>query len=134
MKTLTEHQINECNQAIKIEADEPDPKNGNASHVYFIDYPAPPGCPAPPGAEGQPAMVRTVLCFQNGPIKEVGTNGITQEVLLAILIDRLRGFQSSPYACRENAIALTKLEEAAQWLHSRTRARVARGVEGTHQV
>jgi hypothetical protein len=123
MKTLTEHQINECNSAITITADEPDPKNGNASHLYTILW---------NDKDGTPNAY--ILGFQHGPIREVGTNGITQEVLLAILVDRLRGFQSSPYACRENAIALTKLEEAAHWLHSRTRARVARGVEGTHQV
>ena len=72
--------------------------------------------------------------FQNGPIGEFGVNGISNEALLAIVEDRLKGFQSGDYACRENALALTKLQEAMMWLHSRTRARVARGVEGTHQV
>ncbi|NOV28030.1 hypothetical protein E5S69_31585 [Cupriavidus necator] len=75
----------------------------------------------------------TVL-FQNGPIPEVGVNGITQEVLLAIVADRLRSFQAGPFACRENALALTKIEEAQHWLQQRTIARMRRGVEGTHQV
>ena len=123
MKTLTDHQINECNQAISVTADDPDPKNGNASHVYKLQW-----------GEKDGRGREVVLEFQHGPIKEVGTNGITKEVLLVVLIDRLRGFQSGQHACRENAIALTKLEEAAHWLHSRTKARVARGVEGTHQV
>lgn len=57
-------------------------------------------------------------------------SGLTQEVLLAIVIDRLRSFQAGPYSCRENALALTKLEEAQHWLLHRTRARMARGVEG----
>lgn len=70
--------------------------------------------------------------FQNGPIKEVGTNGVTHEALLAIVEDRLIGFQSGPYACRENAVALTKIQEAMMWLQKRTRDRLARGVEGTH--
>lgn len=75
------------------------------------------------------------LLFQNGPVKEngEGVNGITHEVLLAILIDRLQGFQSGPYKNRENAVAITKLEEALMWLHKRTLDREARGVEGTHQ-
>lgn len=129
-KLLTDHQINECNSAIRIEADEPDPKNGNASHVYTLSWPMDPS-----GIGVGPQVAQTCqLSFQNGPIKEVGTNGITHEALLAVLIDRMRGFQSSPFACRENAIALTKLEEAAHWLNARTRARVARGVEGTHTV
>jgi hypothetical protein len=71
--------------------------------------------------------------FQNGPIQEAGANGITQEALLAVVIDRLRGFQSGPYACRENAIALTHCEDALMWLQKRTRDRMARGVEGTNQ-
>lgn len=120
MRTLTEHQINECNQAITIEADPPDAENGNASHHYFIKIPD--------------KQFAYQISFQQGPIKDVGTNGITHEVLIAILIDRLRGFQSGPYACQENADALTALEIARDRLHARTRNRVARGVEGTHTV
>jgi hypothetical protein len=69
--------------------------------------------------------------FQDGPIQETGVNGISNEALLAIVEDRLAGFQSGQYACRENAIALTKIQEAMMWLHKRTRDRAARGVEGT---
>jgi hypothetical protein len=72
--------------------------------------------------------------FQNGPIPEKGVNGLTQEVLLEICADRLRSFQAGPYACRENALALTKIEEAQMWLQSRTLKRMQRGVEGTHKV
>ena len=111
-RELHEHKINPANDLIQITADEPNPKNGNASHVYFLSYPAPPGSNAPPDApEGAPAMVRTVISFQDGPINEVGVNGITNEALIVLVIDRLRGFQSSPFSCRENAVMLTKLEE-----------------------
>jgi hypothetical protein len=74
------------------------------------------------------------ISFQNGPIKENGVNGCTQEDLLAIVIDRLRSFQAGGFACRENALALTKCEEAQMWLQSRTAKRVARGVEGVNVV
>ena len=60
-------------------------------------------------------------------------DGVTNEALLAVLIDRLRGFQNGPTSCRENAISLTKLEEALLWLQSRSRDRVNRGVIGTPQ-
>jgi len=70
------------------------------------------------------------ISFQNGPIQENGTNGIQNEDLIAICIDRLQGFQSGKFACRENANALTKLEEAMMWLRKRTADREARGVEG----
>lgn len=74
------------------------------------------------------------LNFQNGPIGEVGVNGITNEALLAIVLDRLSYYQSGQYKCRENALAITKIEEALLWLHSRTLERLQRGVEGTHIV
>lgn len=80
------------------------------------------------------AASATPIRFQAGPIKEAGVNGVTGEALIAIQIDRLRSFQAGPYACRENAIALTHLETAQMWLQKRTRERQARGVEGTHKL
>ncbi len=68
--------------------------------------------------------------FQNGPIKEFGVNGITQEALLAVVIDRLRGFQSGPFACLDNELALDHCQEALSFLQRRTRERIQRGVEG----
>lgn len=38
-----------------------------------------------------------------------------------------------PFACHENAQALTKCEEALLWLQKRTHDRMRRGVEGTNQ-
>ena len=61
--------------------------------------------------------------FQNGPIQENGVNGCQNEDLLAILIDRLRGFQSGDFACRDNAVALTHIETALMWLEKRTKDR-----------
>lgn len=117
------HEVNECNRAIRITADDPDTENGNSSHVYDITW-----------QERDESGMHIELCFQHGPITEVGTNGVTHEALIAIIIDRLKGFQSGKYACRENALALTKLEEAAMWLNERTRQRELRGVEGTLKV
>ncbi len=122
MKTLTGHQINECNQAITVEVDDPDAKYGNASHEYTITL------------HKREGDERFGLPFQRGPIKEVGTNGITHEVLLAILVDRLEGFQSGAFACAENAITLQLLKTAQESLHLRTKRRVERGVEGTNVV
>lgn len=124
-RTIHDHEINPANASITIEADEP--THGNASHEYRVT--AQDGCNL------------GVLKFQNGPVNATaadgnsnGVNGLTHEVLIAVILDRLRGFQSGNYSCRENAIAITKLEEALQWMHWRTRGRVARGVEGTHAV
>ena len=72
--------------------------------------------------------------FQKGPITECGVNGVMNEDLIAMVIDRLQGFQTSPFSCRENALAITKLEEALHWLRHRTIAREKRGVEGTNVI
>lgn len=70
--------------------------------------------------------------FQEGAIPVSGVNGVTGEDLILMVIDRLSKFQASEFACRENALALTKLEESLMWLNKRTDDRVLRGVEGTH--
>lgn len=117
MRTINDHKVNPANDKIEVHALD-EPGAGGANHSYTAMLP-----------DGMHYHIE----FQNGPIAEVGINGITQEALMAICIDRLRSFQAGPYACRENALALTKLEEAMHWLHSRTLARMVRGVEGTHQ-
>jgi len=70
--------------------------------------------------------------FQCGPIKEHGVNGTTIEEVIGLLVARLEGFQSGPFRCRENALAITKLEEARLWLYERTRKRQEQGVEGVN--
>lgn len=119
MRYITDHEINPVDQQLNVIALD-GPGHGGACHLYEIEY--------------HPAGPVVRIPFQNGPVGEAGINGITNEALLAVVIDRLRGFQSWQYACRENALALTNLEQAMHWLHHRTRDRVARGVEGTTQV
>lgn len=81
-----------------------------------------------------PAKELARIHFQEGPIKECGVNGVCNEDLIAMVICRLEHFQKSEFACRENAIAITKLEEALLWLRKRTMGREKRQVEGTHKV
>lgn len=73
----------------------------------------------------------TRLSFQLGPIKEAGVNGITNEALLAVLNHRLK-YLNTKFPCAENQRAINHLELAQQALESRTKDRLARGVEGTH--
>jgi hypothetical protein len=117
------HKLNGLNDVIDIVAHEAGP--GGAPHRYDIigqGEHIPNIGPRPFGVN---------LRFQNGPIsKPEDYNGITNEALLAVLIDRMQGFQNGPFKCRENAIALTHLEEALMWLQKRTRDRMERGVEG----
>lgn len=134
MRELTDHKVNPANDVLKIEVTD-EPGAGGANHRYEITGFDTASNPSRMNAQGYSTRyTREVLLFQNGPIAEAGVNGITHEVLLAIVADRLRSFQAGPYACRENALALTKIEEAQHWLHHRTLARMQRGVEGTHAV
>ena len=103
-----------------------EPGAGGACHDYSITS-------IPAAAFFSSAALFATVSFQNGPIQETGVNGCHNEDLLAIVIDRLRGFQSGMFGCRDNAIALTKLEEALMWLEKRTADRTSRGVEGTHE-
>ena len=68
---------------------------------------------------GSPIGEFGTIYFQNGPIEENGVNGCHQGDLLAIVIDRLWHFQAGDFACRENALALIKIEEALYWLNHR---------------
>lgn len=123
MRELTSHKANGLNEALKIMVCD-EPGAGGACHHYNISaY----------DCEKGEIYGATEIHFQNGPIQENGVNGISNEALLAIVEDRLAGFQAGQFACRENAIALTKIQEAMMWLQKRTRDRVARGVEGTSQ-
>lgn len=129
-RELTEHRVNGTNDTLRIVVGD-EPGAGGACHRYTID-----GFDARsnPSTMESPAFVACHVLFQNGPIKEAGVNGVTQEALLAIVADRLRCFQSGPYACKENAAALEHVERAMDLLFARTKARQARGVEGTHAL
>ena len=70
--------------------------------------------------------------FQCGPIKEAGVNGVMNEDLLVMVKTRLEYFNQTEFRCKENSMAITKLEEALLWLRKRTMGRENRGVEGTH--
>lgn len=73
--------------------------------------------------------------FQHGPRDQPGSQpGVTDDAILAVLIDRLRGFQDGPFACRENALRLTKLEEALHWGKSRADSRHRQGVLGSMEA
>lgn len=79
-----------------------------------------------------------VLSFYE--MKENGEkiDGTTNEDVIRVLIHRIaylnEKWQNGKFRCRENSLAITKLEEALMWLEKRTADRMNRQVEGTHQV
>lgn len=71
--------------------------------------------------------------IQNGPVKEAGVNGCQVTTLIAAakhMIEEL----NKKFPCRENAVTITKLDEALMWQEKRTKDRLARAVEGTSAV
>lgn len=119
MRELTSHKVNGVNDKLRIEVLD-EPGSGGACHAYRIE-------PTTGNALG------ILVQFQDGPLGEY-PNGCTHETLLAVIQDRLECFQKGPYACRENALALTHIQDAMHWLQHRTNERLRRGVEGTNNV
>jgi len=122
-RSISGHEGSALNNAITIVSDERDESGGAHYYQASIDSPV---HIAP--------VVQCIIRFQTGPLKEAGLNGISDEALLAIVVDRLEGFNEGPYRCRENSLAITHIQEALHWLQHRTNSRQRRGVEGTHQV
>lgn len=77
--------------------------------------------------------VHAEVLFQNGPVKEVGVNGLTNEALLALVLHRLRILNTN-FPCRENSLAITNIEQGVMWLEQRTKDRAKRNVEGFNKL
>ena len=131
-RELNDHKVKPANDTLAVAVLD-EPGSGGACHLYEISGFETGTNPSLPSDGVQPKS-RTTILFQNGPINEVGVNGLTHEALLAILCDRMRGFQAGPYHSADNAEALACMEQAQTALQRRTKARMARGVEGTHAV
>jgi hypothetical protein len=123
MREILTHKVNGINDGLTIETDD-NLTIGGAPTNYWIHFQG--------SGIHEGKRIDYDLRFQDGGIKEVGVNGVTHEALLAVLIDRLQGFQAGEYKCRDNAIALMHLEDAMHRLKHRTESRMRRGVEGTH--
>jgi len=128
MRKLTSHQVNECNAAIEIQPSGEEKNAGGIPFRYDVFGPR-----KEVAGVGLTPSFGLNIRFQNGPVID-GINGVTNEVFLAILEDRLVTAQAGAFACNENIEALYHVRAAQVCLKSRTDARAARGVEGTHQV
>lgn len=132
MREITDHIVegDSANHQLKIEVTD-EPGAGGANHRYVVrgfDYVSNLSRPT------RLVDSELIILFQNGPIPEVGVNGVTGEALVAIVIDRLRSFQKGPFACHDNEAAQKYFELGLAALQERTRGRLERGVEGTHTI
>jgi len=95
--------------------------NGGAYHNYSIS-----------DANSGKALVD--IQFQNGARKlDNSIHGVIDSDLLEIVRNRLWCFQQGDFASRENAIALTHIEEALMWMNRRVEDRIERGVLGENK-
>ncbi len=99
---------------------------GGACHTYMIQR------RVFPVGEAEKIVPVAEIVFQHGPRNEEGsTTGVLDNDLLEIVRDRLKAFQTGEYATRENACAITHIEEALMWMNKRVEDRAERGVLGT---
>lgn len=119
-REIISHKVNPCNDLITLSVLD-EPGAGGACHRYLATF------------VSKGIAHAYGIDFQNGPIAEHGVNGLTQEVLLAIVIDRLEAFQRGPFACKDNEDALGMIKGGLTCLLKRTQRRMEQGVEGTHQ-
>lgn len=100
-----------------------EPGAGGACHKYIIRQDK--FCP-------HEEVVVAEIQFQHGPRNEEGSAvGVLDVDLLEIVRDRLAAFQNGDFRCRENACALTHIEEALMWMNKRVEDRAGRNVLGT---
>jgi hypothetical protein len=103
-RDITTHQNNELNKSLIVEAT--NTPEIDQAHRNYIVY------------DGEGYDVCNIN-FQHGQYQHVGVNGVTNEAILAILIDRLECYQTGPLACDRNARALENLHAAMKALHGK---------------
>jgi len=94
------------------------PDHSGANHFYTV-------------MDSKDKIIMGYIRFQQGARGGVDLpNGLRDDDLLEIVRDRLKGFQSGPYPCEENAEAIEAIEKALNVLKKRTDSRFERGVLG----
>ncbi len=82
--------------------------------------------------EGEQQILADIQ-FQNGARNEINSvAGVLEADLLEIVRHRLQCFNEGEFRTRENACALTHIEEALMWLNKRKDDRKERQVLGTY--
>lgn len=76
---------------------------------------------------------KVTFTLQDGPIKEVGVNGVQIDDVIEFAKTTIEGFNSK-FPCRENSLIVTKLDEALLWSMKRKLDREKRNVEGTNKA
>jgi len=94
----------------------------NAHHYYRVKF-----------VDRNDTIKQHDIRFQEGPVKEHGVNGITEEILLNIILDRYESFQNSEFKCQENEDSIYHLKYLLDKIKERKEKRIARDVEGVYK-
>jgi hypothetical protein len=81
--------------------------------------------------KGVAPIVKFII--QSDPIGEVGINGVQALDMLEYTKCLFQSLNEA-FPCRENALTITKIEEAIHWQEARTKDRLRRGVEGSNKA
>ena len=71
--------------------------------------------------------------IQSDPIGEIGVNGCQALDMLEYTKCLFQSLNDA-FPCRENALTITKIEEAIHWQEARTKDRLKRQVEGQNKA
>ena len=123
-REITTHQVSGEIHGLRLQAFQALGKN-NPTYEYLVSYKS---------DEGRSDARHQSLRFQHGPVASSQNVELTNEVLLAIVMDRSEAFQAGPMPCEENGKALFYLDKAMAVLQTRTIKRVVRQVEGTRHL
>ena len=121
MRKITTHRVGKINEAIgiSVHGDEPGVFGAYTDYEIYIN-------------QGDHPQKYAALKFPDAlSTKGTPVIGITNESLLAIIIDRLEGFCGSEHPPYEYGEALRNCRQAMHWLHFRTQNRIDRKVDGT---
>lgn len=103
VRLITTHQVDRHNRDIQLEAvGKPGPSGANSQYLFST-----------PGRSGGFARFGTPVVFDDD--ESPGSGFATDEVILAILIDRAEAIQRGPLACSENEKILDCLNTAMHW-------------------
>lgn len=100
--------------------------------LFALDEPEPGFAPRRYGVSTTDPHISPVAIHQT--LQFIGAEAVpvplTNEALIAILIDRLECWEKGQFTCAENFTALESLRKALSCLKTRTKRRQIRGVEG----
>lgn len=119
-RLINDHFVNKANEKLTIAAID-EPSASGVNHLYVIHGINTETNPSYRNGEvGFQPNESTAFLFQNGAIDEVGPNGLTNEALLAIVVDRLRCAQAGGDASPIAGLLLLKIEDALGYIKHRS--------------